>query len=127
MKTLELMLLADVDGCPVPGFGPYLQRFNIREGFKFRVTISSPSYADLMTGLVPSSDVTVRFLFLTTDAAITVALFKDTPPAATFDLEANQLLIIGGSAVESAVAGNPFLRVAVATGSANLTGVLGLV
>lgn len=127
MKHLDLTITADVDGIPVPGCHPLLRRYDVREAFKFRTAITSSSYADLLSGLVPSSDVTVRFLLLTTDAAITAALFEDGTPDTTFNLAANQLLIIAGNTIETAIAGNPFIRVSVASGTANLTGIVGLV
>lgn len=127
MKRLDLFIMADVDAIGVPGFQPLQQSYDVKEAFKFRTTISSASYADLLTNLVPNSDLTPRVLLLTTDAAITAAFYSGSSPASTFSVAANQLLIIGGNEIEIDPAGNPFLRVAVASGTANLTGIIGLV
>lgn len=127
MKTLDLLITADVDGHPIPGFAPYLRQFPVREAFKFRTSLSSALYTDILSGVVPSSDLTVRVILLTTDAAVTGAIFEDNAPSNDFDLAANQLLIIAGNAVETAVLGNPLLRISVPTGTANLTGIVGYV
>lgn len=127
MKTLDLLITADVDGHPLPGFTPYLRQFPVREAFRFRTTLSSAAYADLLTNVVPSSDITVRVILLTTDAAVTAAVFEDGTPGSTFNLAANQLLLIAGNNIQTEIAGNPLLRVSVPSGSANLTGIVGYV
>lgn len=126
MKTLDIIVTADVDGAPVPGFQPYTRQVPVREVFEFTQQTSSSSYADILVNLVPSSDITVRVIILTTDVTVTLALLEDTFPTNTFSLNAGQLFMIVGSTVETGIASNPLVRVSVPSGTATLTGIVGI-
>lgn len=126
MTTLDLTMTADVDGVPVPGFQPYTIQFPVREVFQFTNTTSSSSYADVLANVVTADAYVVRVCIVTTDTAVTLALFENGSPTYTFALNANQLFLVAGNTTEKTSGGNPFLRVSVPSGTATLTGLIGI-
>lgn len=124
MSVLHLTLDATLDGVPVPGFMPLVRALQVREAFVLKRTATGAGYVSSVSLLSAGDGVIVSFFLMTTDTTITCGLFDDDTPVNPFTLSPNKLFLFAGNTVPNGV--NPFLRIAVPTGTATMTMIYGI-
>ena len=127
MVRAELSVEGLVDGVKIAGF-PWTKSIecsNVRV-FTNRIT-NTASYADILSGIIPSGSATVRFLLLTVDADSLIA-WNDTvtTPAYPITLPAQHLFGIFNADETYATTGNPLLQFKANTNPTNLFLAVGL-
>lgn len=127
MATAELSIEGFVDGVKIAGF-PWMKALecaNIRV-FTNRISNTS-SYADILSGIIPSGSATVRFFLCMADVDSFIAINDTvTNPAFPIALTANHLFGFFNAEEAYAVTGNPLFQFKAGANPTNLFVAVGL-